>query len=455
MAVAASPVLAGPSPARPNVVFVLADDLGYGDVGVYGQKLVRTPNLDRLAAEGLRFTDFYAGSTVCAPSRAVLMTGRHTGHASVRGNASGGAASPQTLRAGERTLAHLFRDGGYATALFGKWGLGDVGSTGHPGRMGFDAFFGYLDQTHAHNYYPSFLYRDTQRVLLRNVPAQEEESGAGWARDKLEYSHDRIVDEALRWVDANRSRPFFLYLAVTLPHANNEARRANGDGQEVPDYGEYARRPWPKPDKGQAAMVARLDRDVGRLLAKLGEIGLAKDTLVLFSSDNGPHQEGGNDPERFDANGPLRGIKRALYEGGIRVPLIARWPGRTTAGSVSAHVGYFGDFFATFAELLGQSVPAGLDSISLLPTLSGRPGGQVAHDYLYWEFYEQGGRQAVRFGSWKAIREPMNTGKLQLFDLSRDVGETNDLADVRRDVAGRAASYLNAAHVPDPLWVVR
>jgi uncharacterized sulfatase len=440
---------------RPNVVFVLADDLGYGDLGVYGQKLARTPSIDRLAAEGLRFTAFYAGSTVCAPSRAVLMTGRHTGHASVRGNAGGGARSPQTLREGERSLAHLFKDAGYATALFGKWGLGEVGSTGHPNRMGFDTFFGYLNQRHAHNYYPSFLYRDEARVPLRNVPVQEDEDGSGVARVRADYSHDVIVDAALRWLDERAGRPFFLYLALTLPHANNEAKAATGDGQEVPDYGEYAAQPWPNPDKGQAAMIARLDRDVGRLLAKLDERGLASDTLVLFSSDNGPHQEGGNDPERFDANGPLRGLKRALYEGGIRVPMIARWTGRVPAGGVSGHVGYFGDFFATFAELLGQPVPPGLDSISLLPSLSGRPEAQAAHDYLYWEFYEQGGRQAVRFGPWKAIREPMKTGRVQLFDLSRDIGETDDLAAVRCDVAERAARYLDAAHVPDPLWVAR
>jgi arylsulfatase A-like enzyme len=443
------------TPARPNVVFVLADDLGYGDLGVYGQKLVHTPNIDRLAAEGLRFTDFYAGSTVCAPSRAVLMTGRHTGHASVRGNAGGGASSPQTLRAGERTLAHLFQEAGYATALFGKWGLGEVGSTGHPSRMGFDAFFGYLNQRHAHNYYPSFLYRGEERVALPNVPEKEDADGAGWAREKREYSHDRIVDEALRWVDAQRSRPFFLYLAATIPHANNEAKAATGDGQEVPDYGDYAGRPWPNPDKGQAAMIARLDRDVGRLLERLEALGVARDTLVLFSSDNGPHQEGGNDPERFDANGPLRGLKRALYEGGIRVPMIARWPGRVPAGGVSGHVGYFGDFFATFAELLGRPAPAGLDSISLLPVLTGRPGEQRTHEYLYWEFYEQGGRQAVRFGSWKAIREPMKTGRVQVYDLSQDEGETHDLAGARRDVAERAARYMDAAHVPDPLWTAR
>jgi len=460
VAVALGAALAAPawpaSPSdRPNVVLILADDLGYGELGAYGQKFIRTPHLDRLAAEGLRFTDFYAGSTVCAPSRAVLMTGRHTGHVSVRGNALGEDLRIQALRPGERTIAHHFQDAGYATGLFGKWGLGEVGSPGHPNRVGFDAFFGYLNQRHAHNHYPSFLYRDSERVPLRNLPAQEDPDGAGRARVRTDYAHDLIVESALRWMGEVRARPFFLYLAVTLPHANNEAARATGNGQEVPDLGPYAAESWPEPDKGQAAMVSRLDRDVGRLLAKLEELGIAKDTLVLFSSDNGPHREGGNDPDRFDANGPFRGLKRDLHEGGIRVPLIARWPGRVAPGSVSSHVGYFGDFFATFAEMLGRPAPVGLDSISLLPTLQGRPREQRAHDHLYWEFYEQGGRQAVRFGTWKAIREPMRTGAIRLYDLASDLGEEKDLAAARKDLVARAVRYMDEAHVPDPVWTVR
>jgi arylsulfatase A-like enzyme len=441
--------------ARPNVVFVLADDLGYGEVGAYGQKTIRTPNLDRLAAEGMRFTAFYAGSTVCAPSRAVLMTGRHTGHVGVRGNAPDANRALQALGAGDRTLAHLFRDAGYATALFGKWGLGEAGSPGHPSRMGFDAFFGYLNQRHAHNYYPSFLVRGSEKVALRNPQAEENPDGSGVARERVDYAHDRIVDEALLWLRGVRGRPFFLFLSPTLPHANNEATRATGNGQEVPDLGAYASETWPLPDKGQAAMVSRLDRDVGRLMAALEELGVADETLVLFSSDNGPHREGGNDPERFDANGPLRGLKRDLYEGGIRVPLLARWPGRIAPGAVSDHVGYFGDFFATFAELLGSPVPGGLDSLSLAPTLTGRPAAQRVHDYLYWEFYEQGGRQAVRFGPWKAIRSPMRTGTTSLFDLARDPGEARDLAAEREDLVRRAAGYMDAAHAPDPRWTAR
>jgi uncharacterized sulfatase len=320
--------------------------------------------------------------------------------------------------------------------------------------MGFDTFFGYLNQRHAHNYYPSFLFRNETRVPLGNVPEKEDGDGAGWARTRVAYAHDRIVEEALRWVEANQTRPFFLYLAVTIPHANNEAKAATGDGQEVPDYGEYAKEAWPNPDRGQAAMISRLDRDVGRLLATLEDLGLGRDTLVLFSSDNGPHQEGGNDPGRFHAGGPLRGLKRALYEGGIRVPTIARWPGRIAPGSISSHLGYFGDFFATFAELLGEKTPPGLDSVSLLPSLTGRPAQQRQHAYLYWEFYEQGGRQAVRFGPWKAIREPMGTGPVELFDLAHDVGEETDLAARRKDLVARAVRYMDEAHVPDPAWTV-
>lgn len=440
---------------RPNVIFVLADDLGYGDLGVYGQRLIKTPNIDRLAGDGMRFTQFYAGSTVCAPSRAVLMTGRHMGHVSVRGNAGRQKPEIQTLRQGERTIAHLLKDAGYSTGLFGKWGLGEVGSSGHPNRMGFDEFYGYLNQSHAHNYYPSFLYRNSDRVPLKNVPeVEDKERGDGWAKEKVQYSHDLIMDEAMQWLEQQRRGPFFLYLAVTIPHANNEATRGTGDGQEVPDYGIYANEKWPNPDKGQAAMITRLDRDMGRIMAKLEEWGIARDTIVIFSSDNGPHQEGGNNPELFDPNGPLRGMKRALYEGGIRVPFIVRWPARVAAGSVSPFVGYFGDIYATFSDIVGKPSPETLDSISILPTLTGNPGAQKQHEYLYWEFYEQGSRQAVRMGDFKAIREPMFTGPVQIYDLSTDIGETKDLAPSRPDLVAKAVKFMEQAHTPDPNWKI-
>ena len=439
---------------KPNVVLILADDLGYGDLGCYGQQLVQTPNLDRLATEGMRFTQFYAGSTVCAPSRSVLMTGKHMGHTRVRGNAPRNNIGIQALRKGDRTLAHVLKDAGYATALFGKWGLGEIGSEGHPNAMGFDEFFGYLSQRHAHNYYPSFLIHNSTKYPLRNVAEVEDEEGAGWARQKVDYSHDVIIEKAFQWVELNRVKPFFLYLAPTLPHANNEATRGVGNGQEVPDYGVYRDKSWPDPDKGQAAMISRLDRDIGRLLARLEEYDLDDNTLVIFSSDNGPHHEGNNNLKLFRPGGPLQGVKRSLYEGGIRVPFVARWPGRIKKGKISNHVGYFGDVFGTVCELTGQKQPAGLDSISFLAELRGS-AKQAKHDFLYWEFYEQGGRQAARFGNHKAIREPMFTGKISLYDLSKDLGETRDVAANHPDLVAKATRIMDKAHINDPAWVVQ
>jgi uncharacterized sulfatase len=440
----------------PNVIFILADDLGYGDLGCYGQQVIATPQLDRMAAEGMRFTQFYAGSTVCAPSRCVLMTGRHTGHARVRGN---GSIPLQSLRNEDVTVTELLKQVGYATALCGKWGLGDAqpGNEGCPNDQGFDYFYGYLNQTHAHNYYPDFLWRNARQVALPNVVTHvpNPESPGGFATKKAAYSHDLIADEAISFVRNNHDKPFFLFWAITIPHANNEARRELGDGQEVPDYGIYADRPWPNPDKGQAAMIARMDADVGRLLDTLRELGIDDSTLVLFSSDNGPHREGGQDIARFDPNGPLRGMKRDLYEGGIRVPMIARWPGVVPHGAVSDHIGYFGDVFATLAELVKQPVPEALDSVSFLPTLRGQNGQQRQHDYLYWEFYEQGSKQAVRWKDWKAIRMPMRTGTTELYDLASDVGENTDVAAQHPDVVRRLEEMMDSAHVPDPNWTPR
>ena len=441
---------------KPNVIFILADDLGYGDLGSYGQKLIQTPNLDRLAAEGKRFTQFYAGSTVCAPSRAVLMTGKHMGHVSVRGNAGAGNMGIQTLPKDERTVAEVFKAAGYQTALFGKWGLGEIGSEGHPNKKGFDEFFGFLNQTHAHNYYPTFLVHNSERIPLRNIPAEENrEVGSGWAKEKVDYAPDVIFDRAMTWLEQNRSKSFFLYFATTLPHANNEATRGVGNGQEVPDYGIYKDKPWSDQDKGQAAMIAHLDTQVGKIMAWLKARGLDRNTLVVFSSDNGPHNEGKHHPEMFNPSGGLRGMKRALYEGGVRVPFIARWPGKIKAGTVSDHIGYFGDVMATIGELTGQSLPNGLDSISFLPALVGTPAQQRQHKYIYFEFYEQGGRQSVRFGNWKAIRQPMLTGKVELFDLSKDLGETNNLADSKPEIVKQAIALMNEAHVDHPNWKVR
>ncbi|MCP3920792.1 MAG: arylsulfatase [bacterium] len=427
----------------PNVILILADDLGWGDLGCYGQEKIRTPHIDRMAAEGMRFTQFYAGSTVCAPSRCVLMTGKHLGHAWIRGNAR------QNLRPADWTVAEAFHAKGYTTGLVGKWGIGHEGTDGMPTRQGFDHFFGYLDQAHAHNYYPSFLIRGEERVPLANVVPKEGKRGQGVATEKSVYAPDLLHADALRFVRESAERPFFLYLAYTIPHANNEAGKR---GMEIPDHGAYAELDWPEPQKGHAAMISRMDREIGEILALLTELEMDERTLVLFTSDNGPHREGGNDPDFADSNGPLRGIKRTLYEGGIRVPLVARWPGRIEGGSVSDHVGYFGDMLATACELTGTETPDGLDSKSLLPTLLGDASEQEQHDYLYWEFYERGNARAVRAGKWKAVMKPMTGGTLELFDLDRDAGEKTNVAEREPEVVEAMRAILESAHVPNERW---
>lgn len=431
----------------PNIIFVLADDLGYGDLGSFGQEQIRTPNLDLLAAQGVRFTNFYAGSTVCAPSRNVLMTGQHTGHTYIRGNGK------FNLRSKDLTVATVLKQAGYITALIGKWGLGHEGSNGVPTRQGFDYFFGYLDQHHAHNYYPSFLMRNEERVPLENVvPAGGDYGfGQGVATHKVSYSHDLLMEEALQFVDQNKDSPFFLYLALTIPHANNEA----GDkGMEVPEHGIYANEMWPEPQKGLAAMITRMDADLGRLLERLEEHRIEKDTIVFFTSDNGPHREGGNDPDFFDSNGPLRGIKRDLYEGGIRVPMIVSWPGRTSTGAVSEHVGSFADVMATAAEIAGVDSPPDTDSVSFLPAILGDREKQEKHRYLYWEFYGRGSAQAVRADQWKAVRKPIFTGDIELYNLSKDLGEEKNVADQHSEVVDEMKLMMEEAHTPSELWKV-
>lgn len=447
---AGSPLAADPVAKRPNIVFVLADDLGYGDLGCYGQKKIQTPCLDRMAVEGMRFTQFYAGSTVCAPSRCVLMTGLNTGHCLIRGNAQ------VPLRPQDVTVAKLLKGAGYATGLIGKWGLGEAESTGVPTRQGFDSFFGYLSQLHAHNYYPAFLWRNEQRIPLKNVvpPGIRGEFGQGWATKRVQYSHDLFAAEALEWIGKHKDGPFFLYLALTIPHANNEGMRATKNGQEVPDLGIYQDKEWPEPSKAYAAMVTRMDTDLGRMFALLKRLGLDDNTLVLFTSDNGPQKEGGNPPAFFESAGRLRGIKRDLYEGGIREPFIARWPGRVQAGTVSDHVGCFGDLFATAAELAGVQPPAGLDSISFVPTLLGRAEKQQTHEYLYWEFHEGGFKQAVRMGDWKAVRLAVGQ-PLELFNLKSDLGEGTDVAGQYPEIVARIESLSKSVRTDSLDWPIK
>jgi len=439
-----------PAKRKPNIIYILADDLGYGDLGCYGQSMIRTPNIDRLAAEGMRFTDHYAGSTVCAPSRCCLMTGLHTGHAYIRGNKSTPPSGQEPIPDDTVTVAELLKQAGYATGLIGKWGLGGPGSVGEPNRQGFDYFFGYLCQGHAHNYYPEFLYRNGEEVALegnRVEPARY--YGAGVAYERAQYSHDLMAGEALRFVERNSGGPFFLYLALTIPHANNEAGK---EGMEVPSDEPYGDRDWPQQQKNHAAMITRMDRDVGRLMEKLVELGIDDDTLVIFTSDNGPHREGGADPDFFDSSGPLRGIKRDLYEGGIRVPMIARWPGKVRPGSVTDHLSAFWDFLPTATEMAGTEHPAGIDGISYLPTLLGDGDRQRGHEYLYWEFHEgKATKQAVRAGNWKAVRlRP--SGPIELYDLARDIGENDDIAAGHPDVVEKMGRYLDTARSESPIW---
>ena len=441
----------GAAASKPNIVLILADDLGYGDLSCYGQKILATPHLDRLAAEGMRFTRHYAGSTVCAPSRTVLMTGLHSGHAALRTNWD------EPLPDSVPTLARSLRAAGYVTAAFGKWGVGNVLPEDDPNRKGFDEFYGYVDMFHAHNLFPPFLVRNGRREPLRNdlIPGSDAAPfsgrGNGLARNPQDYAPALIVDAALRFIDAPKAKPFFLYLPLNTPHANNEGGKGDFKrGMEVPDFGPFAGRDWPAEEKGFARMMLDIDRDVGRIIARLRARGLAEHTLVLFTSDNGPHQEGGHLVDFFASSGGLRGRKRDLYEGGIRVPLIAWWPGRVPAGTTSAHVSGFQDYLPTFTELAGVNAPPG-DGISLVPTLLGRADGQRRHEALYWEFYEGGGKQAVVTERWKAVRlnwVARPDGPLELYDLAADPAEQNNVAAAHPEIVHRMLGHLAAEHRP-------
>ena len=443
--------------AKTNIIFIMADDLGYGDLGCFGQELIKTPELDRMAREGMKFTRFYSGSTVCAPSRSVLMTGQHMGHTHVRGNA-GGDMMRQSLRDEDITVAEKLKEAGYHTALIGKWGLGEMNQPGHPMKQGFDYFYGYLNQVHAHNFYPEFLWRNLKKHKLSNiVEPVSKTSRAGFiggaATKRVEYSHDLFAKEALSWIEQNKNNPFFLYLPLTIPHANNEGSKLFGDGAEVPEYGIYEKMDWPKQDKGQAAMITRMDKDVGRILNLLKKLKIADNTLVLFTSDNGPHNEARHNPERFNPAGPLRGMKRTLTEGGIRVPTIAWWPNTIASNTISEQPFYFGDLMATACKIATIPQPQNLDSVSFLPTLTGNDSNQAEHKYLYWEFYERTFRQAVVMKEWKLIRSAMDDDTIELYDLSKDVHEDKNLATEHPALAQRLISYMEEAHTPHPNWI--
>ncbi|MEW6307000.1 MAG: arylsulfatase, partial [Verrucomicrobiota bacterium] len=415
------------------------DDLGYGEVGCYGQQKIKTPNLDRLAAEGIRFTQCYSGSTVCAPSRSTLMTGQHTGHTFIRGN------SKVALRPEDTTVAEVLKKAGYVSGIFGKWGLGLEDSTGTPNRKGFDEWFGYLDQTHAHNYYPDHLWRNDKRFTV-----QENTGGR-----KGVYSHDFFTKTALNFIRvygpdvAQPERRFFLYLPYTIPHAHTKLAKDTGNGMEVPSDAPYTSESWPQVEKNKAAMITRLDADVGRILDSLKQRKLDDKTIIFFSSDNGPHKAGGNDPSFFNASGALRGMKRDLYEGGIRVPMIVRWPGVIPAGTTSDFPWAFWDFLPTAADLAGTLPSKNIDGQSVLPALLGRE--QKPHEFLYWEFHEGGFHQAVRMGDWKGVRHGLDKS-LEVYNLKSDPGERNDVAKFNPEVVAKIESYLKSARTENPHW---
>jgi len=448
LAILAIPAIRAQQP-KPNILFIHADDLGYGDLSVYGQQKFQTPSLDRLASNGIRFTNYYAGSTVCAPSRSALMTGQHTGHTWIRGNKAG-----NSLRGDERTIARVLRDAGYRTALIGKWGLGESGSPGQPDRQGFEYSFGYLSQTHAHRQFTDHLYRNAQRVDV--APG--------------EYSNDLFTRETMSLIEKNDNRPFFIYLNYTVPHAElrvpedsiapfkekfaekpfvNATADAKLTGPDEPSLG-Y--RSQPMPHAAFAAMITRMDRDIGRIVDLLRTRGLAERTLVIFTSDNGPHQEGGADPAFFNSSGGLRGIKRDMYEGGFRVPMIASWPGVIPTGGKSDYAAAHWDWFPTFTELAGLPETKGLDGVSLTRALRGQ--SQPAHEFMYWEFHERGFQQAVRMGNWKAVRLAKDK-PLELYYLSSDVKETTDVAAKHPDVVAKIEKYLATARTESGDWPIK
>lgn len=438
---------------KPNIILILADDLGYGELGCYGQQLIKTPNIDKLAQEGIRFTQFYAGSTVCAPSRSVLMTGQHVGHTRVRGNAGRDNPKAQMLTKDDVTIAEVLKKAGYKTAIIGKWGLGLPGDEGIPTKQGFDCFFGYLSQHHAHNHYPDYLWRNEEKIELPNKIVPIGQDGAGYATNRVIYAGDLFAREALNFIEQNRTTPFFLFLSVVVPHANNERTRALKDGAEVPDYGIYENENWSNPNKGHAAMITKLDTQVGEIMKKLKELNLDEKTIIIFSSDNGPHKEAGNDPNFFKSSGPLRGIKRDLYEGGIRVPFIVRWKGKITPGQTSDHVGYFGDLMATFAELAGVEPPGNIDSLSIVPTLLGKTELQKKHRFLYWEFHERGFSQAILLdGRWKGIRLNSRSAPIELYDLKTDISEQHNIASLHPDLVEQIKYLMETARKDNEYW---
>lgn len=456
-AVAAVLALACVSPAAdrpPNVILIVADDLGVAELGCYGQKLIRTPSVDRLAAGGMKFTRFYAGNAVCAPSRCALMTGKHMGHTTIRDNRSTPPEGQWPINADDVTVAELLKRKGYVAGAMGKWGLGMWDTTGSPLKHGFDHFYGYNCQGHAHSHYPTYLYRDGKRFEL---PGNDGAKGDS-------YTQDLFEKEALAFLDKYRDRPFFLYLPFVVPHAavqvpEDSLAEYKGKLGDDPPYdgktnGRPNYRPHPAPHAAYAAMVTRMDRTVGRVVDRVKALGLEKDTLVVFTSDNGPaHNYGGTDSTFFKSAGDLRGLKGSLYEGGIRVPFVAYWPGKIRPGTSADQRLYFPDILPTLCDLAGAKPPAGIDGITFAPTLLGT-GRQPVHSFLYWEFASYGGQQAVIEGDWKAVRQNLVKGvvKTELYNLTPDPNEERDVSAQFPEVLARLEQRMKAEHTPSPVF---
>ena len=448
---------------KPNIIYILADDLGYGDTGAYGQQKIETPHIDALAKNGIKFTQHYSGSTVCAPSRSTLMTGQHTGHTPIRGNKELKGREGQTpIPSSYVTIAELLKDVGYRTGAFGKWGLGYIGSEGDPTNQGFDEFYGYNCQRMAHRYYPAYLWRNNEKDSL---------DGNDWM-NTVTYAPDVIQVETLKFIEKNKDKQFFAYVPIVLPHAELISPKDSlfnkylGKFKESPyrdkkssDYGpdmkidKYASVEHPKTTF--AAMVNRTDAYVGQIVAKVKELGIEDNTIIMFTSDNGPHEAGGANPEFFNSSGGLRGLKRDLYEGGIRVPFIVSWPNKINPGTTTDHVSAFWDVMPTVTDLLDLEAPEATDGISFLPTLLGK-NKQKQHEYLYWEFNNRGGRKAIRKGKWKGVWYNLNNkskkGDLELYDLSVDEAEQNNIANKYPEIVKELKVLIKTSHKPSELF---
>ena len=439
--VAASNRIAPPS-IKPNIIYIIADDLGYGDLGCYGQKIIDTPNIDRLCAEGMKFTDHYSGSTVCAPSRCVLMTGLHTGHAQVRGNREVKPAGQAPMKPGTVTIPSVLKQAGYTSGMFGKWGLGAPGSVSDP-MIFFDEFYGYNCQRQAHSFYPTHLWHNDKKVPL----------------DGKTYSHDLIMEHAIKFIRDNKDGPFFCFMPVTIPHAALHAPKDLHDKYRklLPQFedvvGRYSGPKVQNPVAAFAAMIEHLDNGVGQVMDVLKELKIDDNTIVMFTSDNGPHKEGGANPEFFNSNGPLTGIKRDLYEGGIRIPMIARWPGKIKPNSTTDHISAFWDVMPTMCEIANTKSPKKIDGISFVPTMLDKK--QKPHKYLYWEFHEYGGKQAVRMGKWKAVRLKVSANPnapIELYNLDNDIAEKNNLAKEHPKMIAKMDGIMKKARVHSGTW---